>query len=314
MSPLSSARRARLPQTMSPFTPDTGQLLPWFSGPSARPRRLDLARCRVARWVAVGRGSGWRTGRSPGWAPPDRRPRRTSTSPSSQPAPPWAPHPTSRNTRRVARTSWRRARRRRSARTAPATSQHRAEHVQLTHAILADGASPAVWSPGEHLVIAIRACGRAADRGGVAGVRVDHHNLNCIAESLTTLQQSGAHRGADAAVDLAEQTLTVAPGLGRPPCAGTCAPNLHTRQCTPRAATAWPRSAPRRDLLSDQLGHRRVGCWGWTRPALVGRAGWPTVPMTTGGLSGCASIPGTNFGRFSMNLRQVAKLLKPWFL
>ncbi|HEX3305468.1 MAG TPA: hypothetical protein VHS32_04410, partial [Streptosporangiaceae bacterium] len=60
---------------------------------------------------------------------------------------------------------------------------------------------------------------RRADRGGVAGVRVDHHHLDTRPERFAAGGQPGLHRGARAAVDLPQQRLVAGdvdePGLPR---------------------------------------------------------------------------------------------------
>ena len=60
---------------------------------------------------------------------------------------------------------------------------------------------------------------RRADRGGVAGVRVDHHHLDPGPELLGAGGQPGLHRGTGAAIDLPQQRLITGdvdePGLPR---------------------------------------------------------------------------------------------------
>jgi cytoskeletal protein CcmA (bactofilin family) len=58
-----------------------------------------------------------------------------------------------------------------------------------------------------------------ANRAGVPGVRVDHHNLHAVAELRAALGKPAAHRGGGAPVDLPEQALAACevdePGLPR---------------------------------------------------------------------------------------------------
>ncbi|MEN3268644.1 MAG: hypothetical protein V7646_5538 [Pseudonocardia sp.] len=93
-----------------------------------------------------------------------------------------------------------------------------------------------------------------ADRGGVAGMRVDHHRLNPGPELCAAGAQPRLHRGAGPAIDLSQQGLITSRVAGR--AVGAAAHTLDTRD--PRPDKRGSSRASLESTVELRLGEKRA--------------------------------------------------------